>query len=120
MVAAMRAASRTTDGDAPVSASGDQGSAGVAALIGLQRPDLDQARMSCAIGDVADGLACRRQSRRTFRIGKDAVDAASSGSTERNDNVSGTRRQFIFARPARCSNSLPAVANMAGAAPWKL
>ena len=46
--------------------------------------------------------------------------AASSGSADLNESVSGTLRHGMPTCAARRSNALPAAANMAGSAPWKL
>ena len=97
----MRAASRTTGEDALVSSSGDQGSHALDRLGLLGRPDLDQPGVAGAMGDVPDRLA-PTPSGPASRAGsaKTRSTASSSGSTERNDSVSGTRRQGSSARPA--------------------
>ena len=73
MVAAMRFASRTTDGDAPVSRSGDQGSAASAGSCFSGGPDFDEPGMARAIGDMPERHRCRAEARRPLRVGKDAV-----------------------------------------------
>ena len=72
---AMRAASRTTGERRARLGQRRPGLRRRRRLIGLlSRPDLDQARVPGAIGDVRDRLARRGQPRRARRIGEDAVD----------------------------------------------
>ena len=119
MVSAMRLARRTTDGVASAaSASGDHGSAAAGA--------------SCfSVGQISMRPAWPARSA-TWRMDADpspgvrpgsaktASTAASSGSTERKDRVSGTRRHDAPACSARLPRAAPWAANILGSAPWKL
>ncbi len=120
MVWAMRPASRTTGEEALASASGDQGS------VGLACSDFSVGQISISPAWPARWATCRIGVAEEVTPGvrawsaKMPSTAASSGSTARNDKFSGTRRKSRPASAARCANDSPMPANMVGAAPWKL
>ena len=118
MVSAMRLASRTTAGVAAVSRSGDHGSAGSGASY------FSVGQISTSPAWPARLATCRTGDEPTpgVRAGaaKTASTAASRGSTDRKESVSGTRRQGSPARSARALSASPLAANILGAAPWKL
>ena len=82
-------------------------------LVLLGRPDLDEAGVAGAVGDVADGVGRRRQARRALRVGEDGVDRGE----QRRDRAERQRERNALPRqPAALGraprSSSPMAANM--------